>query len=80
MVATTFDPDWSIPIGTKVYTADGAYLGSVIDGDAYELVVQRGFLRVHDYEIPLAAFDRLEDGRLILKLSMNQVIARHEAG
>lgn len=43
MVATTMDESWGIPPGTEVYTVDGEHLGSVVEGDFHELVVERGF-------------------------------------
>ncbi len=73
MVATTLDESWGIPIGTDVYTADGEHLGSVVHGDAYELVVERGFFFIHDYQIRLSDFDRFEDGKLVLSLTKEQV-------
>ena len=73
MVATTldgsFDAGNGIPIGTEVFTADGEHLGSVVDGDAYELIVERGWFFVHDYQIQLSDIDRFEEGRLVLRLT-----------
>ncbi len=73
MVATTLDEGWGIPIGTGVYTADGEHLGSVVEGDAYELVVERGFFFIHDYQIRLSDVDRFDDGKLVLSLTKEQV-------
>ncbi|MDQ3657400.1 MAG: PRC-barrel domain-containing protein [Chloroflexota bacterium] len=67
------DESWGIPIGTDVYTVDGEHLGSVVDGDAYELVVERGFFFIHDYQIQLSDVDRFEDGKLFLVLTREQI-------
>ena len=53
--------------------SDGEHLGSVVDGDAYELIVERRWFFVHDYQIPLSAVDRFEEGRLFLSLTKEQV-------
>lgn len=73
MAVTTMDESWGIPVGTPVYTADGVHLGSVVEGDAYELVVERGFFIIHDYQIRLSDVDRFEEGRLVLHLTNEQV-------
>jgi hypothetical protein len=80
MVATTLDDSFDIPKGTGVYTADGQHLGDVMEGDAYELVVERGFFRIHVYEIALSDVDRFEDGKLILSVTLRQVEARVATG
>ncbi len=73
MVATIMDESWGIPLGTEVYTVDGEHLGSVVDGDSYELVVERGFFILHDYQIKLSDVDRFEDGKVFLTLTKEQV-------
>ncbi len=73
MSVATMDESWEIPIGTDVYTADGEHLGSVVEGDSYELVVERGFFFIHDYQIKLSDVDRFEDGKLFLSLTREQV-------
>lgn len=73
MDIAAMDESWGIPIGTDVYTADGEHLGSVVEGDAYELVVERGFFFIHDYQIRLSDVDRFEDGKLFLILTREQV-------
>lgn len=80
MVAATLDSSFDIPIGTSVYTADGQHLGDVMEANPYELVVERGFFRVHVYEIALGDVDRYEDGKLILSVTMDQVEERLAAG
>jgi hypothetical protein len=73
MVATTFEESWGIPVGTEVSTADGEHLGSVVEGDAYELVVERGWFLIHDCQMQLSGVDRFEDGKLFLKLTKEHV-------
>ena len=73
MSVATMDESWGIPIGTDVYTADGEHLGSVVEGDSYELVVERGFFFIHHYQIKLSDVDRFEDGKLFLSLTREQV-------
>jgi hypothetical protein len=73
MDAMALDQSWGIPVGTDVYTADGEHLGSVVEGDSYELVVERGFFIIHDYQIKLSEVDRFEDGNLFLSLTKEQV-------
>jgi len=78
MVATTMGHDaegnWGIPVGTEVYAVDGEHLGSVVGGDAYDLVVEQGWFFVHDYQVPLATIDQFEDGKLFLSVSREQLI------
>lgn len=78
MVATTMDQSWGIPIGTHVYTADRELLGSVVEGDPDKLVVEQGFFFVHDYQVPLSAVDRYEDGTLFLRLTKEQVLEHQD--
>lgn len=73
MSVATMDESWGIPIGTDVYTSDREHLGSVVEGDSYELVVERGFFFIHDYQIKLSDVDRFEDGTLHLSLTREQV-------
>jgi hypothetical protein len=77
MVSAAIDESWGIPVGTEVYTSDGEHLGSVVEGDAYELIVERGWFFVHEYQIQLADVDRFEDGRLVLRLTKADVEAQH---
>lgn len=80
MVVAAMDQSWGIPIGTEVYTADGEHLGSVVEGDSYELVVERGFFIVHDYQVRLSDVDRFEDGKLFLVLTREQVEHARQMG
>lgn len=72
MVVATMEESWGIPIGTDVYTAEGEHLGSVVEGDSYDLLVERGFFFIHDYQIRLSDVDRFEDGKLVLSLTREQ--------
>lgn len=80
MVSTVIDESWGIPVGTDVYTSDGEHLGSVVDGDAYELVVERGWFFVHDYQIQISAVDHLDDGKIFLSLTKEQVELERSRG
>lgn len=73
MVSLSIDESWGIPIGTEVYTSDGELLGAVVEGDAYELVVERGWFFVHDYQIHLSDVGSFEDGKLVLSLTKAEV-------
>lgn len=73
-VATTAEAGFGIPRGAPVLDAAGEKLGTVREADAYALVVERGFLFVTDFEIPLDEVDRYEDGRLILKRTKREVL------
>lgn len=72
MVVAAMEASWGIPIGTDVYTAEGEHLGSVVEGDSYDLLVERGFFFIHDYQIRLSDVDRFEDGKLVLILTREQ--------
>jgi hypothetical protein len=76
MVSAVIDESWGIPIGTEVYSSDGEHLGSVVEGDAYELVVERGWFFVHEYQIHLADVDRFEEGKLVLRLTKADIEAQ----
>lgn len=80
MVATTLDGNGDIPVGIPVVTADGQRLGYVVDGDAYQIEVGDGFLFMSVYTVVLSEVDRYEGGRLILKLTMEQVEEQHLDG
>lgn len=80
MVATTMDESWGIPVGAEVYTSDGEHLSAVVAGDSYELVVERGFFIVHDYQIKLSDVERFEESRLFLRLTKEQVEGQASRG
>jgi hypothetical protein len=77
MVATTLGGEWDgIPIGTEVYTADGVHLGAVVDGDAWELVVEEGWFLVRDHQVRLSDVAGFEDGKLVLAITKAEVEAQ----
>lgn len=78
MSTTTLDDSFGILSGTSVYAADDEKLGIVVGADPYELVVEHGFLLVHDHRIQLADVDRWEDGKLVLRLTKDQVARQGE--
>lgn len=41
--------------------ADGEHLGSIVKGESYTLVVEKGFFFVHDYRLPLSAIGGYEE-------------------
>ena len=77
MIATTMDSPGDgtsgIRLGTDVFSADGAHLGSVVAGVAYALVVEEGWFLVRDYQVHLSDVARVEDGQLVLSLTKTEV-------
>ncbi len=65
---------WGIPIGTTVYDVAGEKVGTVVDADAYDLVVERGFFFVHSYPVRLSHVERYEHGALYLKVPKDQIL------
>ena len=57
---------WSVPVGTKVYDVEGAYLGKVRTADAATLIVASGWLVLTQYAISLTDVGRYEEGQLAL--------------
>ncbi len=78
MVAAAWDLDlnaaWSIPIGTPVHDAAGSRIGTVCDAGIDALIVERGRFFVHEYAVEMTDVDRLEQGRLVLKVSKEAVL------
>lgn len=72
--AWNLDISWSIPNGTPVHAVDGARIGTVCDADLDALIVARGRFIVHEYAVAMADVDRLERGRLVLKLTKDAVL------
>ena len=72
--ATAIDGGWGIPVGTPVYDLRGEKIGTVVDADPYELVVERGLFLVRHYPVKLSDVDRFEDGKLYLKRTKEQVL------
>lgn len=79
--ATSWNLDlaWSIPNGTPVYDAAGERIGTVCDADIDALIVARGRFFVHEYAVDMADVDRLERGRLVLRVSKDAVLNGHRA-
>jgi hypothetical protein len=73
MVATVAGPNWAIPLGVPVHTADGERLGVLTDATAYELIVEDGVLVRHTFMVPLAHVDRVEHGVVVLGMTRDQV-------
>jgi hypothetical protein len=73
MVATIAGPNWAIPFGVPVHTADGERLGFLADATAYDLIIENGFLVRHTFVVPMADIDRVEHGVLVLGVSRDQV-------
>ncbi len=82
MIAITLDGQRDagngIPIGTEVFTADGAHLGSVVAGDAYDLVVEQGWFLVRDYQVHLSDIAGMENGKLVLSITKVQADAQRQ--
>ncbi len=68
------DIAWSIPNGTPVHAVDGARIGTVCDADLDALIVACGRFIVHEYAVAMADVDRLERGRLVLKVTKDAVL------
>lgn len=65
---------WGIPVGTPVYDVAREKVGTVVDADAYDLVVERGFFFVHSYPVRLSDVERYEHGALYLKVTKDQIL------
>jgi hypothetical protein len=59
----------------EVYGADGQLVGHVNEVHANYVWVQKGLLFPQDMYIPETAFDRVEPGRLLLKVTTEEVMA-----
>jgi hypothetical protein len=67
-------PVGSIPVGTVVLDAAGDKVGRVHFADSVALLVHRGWLFPSEEEIPLREVDRYQDGKLILRRTMAEVL------
>ena len=65
---------WSIPNGTPVHDVNGTKIGTVCDADIDTLVVTYGRFFVHEITIDMADVDRVEEGRLILKVTKDAIL------
>ncbi len=70
----TLDSAWTIPNGTPVHDVNGTKIGTVCDADIDALVVTHGRFFVHEVAIAMADVDRVERGRLILKVTKDAVL------
>jgi hypothetical protein len=70
----TLDAAWSIPNGTPVHDVNGTKIGKVCDADIDALVVTHGRFFVHEVAIDMADVDRVEQGRLVLKVTKDAVL------
>ncbi len=62
--------------GIGVLGFDGRKLGAVVAVGADHLVVERGWLAVSRYRVPLAAVAGLEGGDVLLTVTRDQALAR----
>ena len=62
--------------GIDVLGFDGQKVGTVVAVGADHFVVERGWLAVTRYRVPLAAVAGLERGRLLLTVTKDQALAR----
>jgi hypothetical protein len=69
VVTTEVEQNW------EVFGADGQLVGHVNEVHANYVWVQKGLLFPQDMYIPDTAFERLEPGRLLLKVTSEEVIA-----
>ena len=74
MVATTFHPPATIPIGAPVYDRRGTRLGRVCGADSRALLIERGLLLRRTCAVSLEDVDRVEDGRVVLAVSKDEAI------
>ena len=70
----TLETAWSIPNGTPVHDVNGTKIGKVCDADIDALVVTHGRFFVHEVAIDMADVDRVEQGRLVLKVTKDAVL------
>ena len=70
----TLESAWTIPNGTPVHDVNGTKIGKVCDADIDALVVAHGRFIVHEVAIDMADVDRVEQGRLVLKVTKDAVL------
>jgi hypothetical protein len=70
----TLEAAWSIPNGTPVHDVNGTKIGKVCDADIDALVVSHGRIFVQEVAIAMADVDRVEEGRLVLKVTKDAVL------
>lgn len=72
--AWTLESALTIPNGTPVHDVNGAKIGKVCDADIDALVVTYGRFFVQEVAIDMADVDRVEHGRLVLKVTKDAVL------
>lgn len=73
-VRWTLESAWTIPNGTPVHDVNGTKIGKVCDADIDALVVTHGRFFVQEVAIDMADVDRVEQGRLVLKVTKDAVL------
>lgn len=73
-VRWTLESAWTIPNGIPVHDVNGARIGKVCDADIDALVVTHGRIFVQEVAIDMADVDRVEEGRLVLKVTKDAVL------
>ena len=74
MDAIALDDSWSVPIGTPVFDRQGRRVGTVGGANNDALLIERGLILRQAWWVRLADVDRVEDGRVILAVTKDQVI------
>ena len=64
-----------IPTGTKVYSADGAHLGTVTEANAGYIALTEPAGLPTDYFIPVSAVARVSGSRADLNVSESETLA-----
>lgn len=69
-----FDPS-EIQAGMPVRTIDGEKLGKVLAVRDSELIVEKGFLRKHDFAVPLSDVQEVTHGKVFLNHSRDSLFS-----
>lgn len=71
-----WNPDiaWSIPNGAPVHDRAGVRIGAVRDAEIDALIVARGRFFIHEHAVAITDVDRMEQGRLVLRLTKDAVL------
>jgi len=72
--AWNLDVAWSIPNGTPVHDCAGVRIGAVCDAEIDALIVARGRFFIHEYAVAMTDVDRMEQGRLVLRVTKDAVL------
>lgn len=73
-VRWSLESAWTIPNGIPVHDVNGSRIGKVCDADIDALVVAHGRIFVQEVAIDMADVDRVEEGRLVLKVTKDAVL------